>query len=64
MNSFITNAAIAGSSYRSTDHILYGTLQLDDNLPQLCVEARIYYIEAKVSAKPHTHVCFLNVNIR
>ena len=29
MNSFIINAAITDSSYRLTDHLLYGTLQLD-----------------------------------
>lgn len=52
MNSFIINAAITDCSYWSTDHILYGTIQLDDDLPQLCVQARMYYIEAKVHAKP------------
>ena len=64
MNSFIINAAIAGSLYWSTDHVLYRTLQLNNDLPQLCIHAWIYYIEAKVYAEPLTHILLLNVYIR
>lgn len=49
INSFIVDAAIAGSSYLTVDHVICGTLQLKQRLFDRFVDARVYSIEAKVS---------------
>ena len=47
INSFVLDAAIAGSSYTLVDHVLYGTMQVDENLLHRFIDARVYTIEAK-----------------
>ena len=48
VNSFIVDAAIAGSSYRTVDHVLCGSLQINKGIVDRIVDARLYSIEAKV----------------
>ena len=53
INSFVIDAAIAGSSYRSTDHVLCGTLQFNERLRHCFLDARIYSIQAKACSVPY-----------
>lgn len=54
INSFILDTAIAGSLYTSINHILYGTVQINEQLLHHFIDARVYTIEAKACA-PFIH---------
>lgn len=64
MNSFVVDAAIAGSSYRLNDHVLCGSLQFNEQLRERFVDARVYSIEAKVSSMHALKCCNLTISCK